>query len=220
MLFIFELPQKMEVQSQYSKDDSLLVSLMYTVYNKQKINVHWCGCQHYHSWCELDLNRLKLSPLEHCISRPVRPQHPHSLLWPHWVCSADPGQQSRQQSSSFQWLWSSTLTSLPDTTASKPTTTSFSPRGYTNTPEQVRRTWFIFTTSVCFPTYLNCSAVCVSDLLPSTGSGSVFTYVRWAVMPREQPFAQEVMSDVFSKSGAHVVRFFNPGIFLKRISSV
>ncbi len=97
--------------------------------------------------------QVKLSPLEHCISRPVPPQHPHSLLWPHWVCSADPGQQSRQQSSSFQRLWSSTLTSLPDTTASKPTTTSFSPRGYTNTPEQVRRTAFISMTSVCFPIY-------------------------------------------------------------------
>jgi len=31
----------------------------------------------YRTWCELALKR---SPLEHCISRPVPPQHPQSLL--------------------------------------------------------------------------------------------------------------------------------------------
>lgn len=111
----------------------------------------------YRTWCEL---ALKGSPLEHCISRPVPPQHPHSLLWPHCVCSADPGQQSKQQSAR---LWSSTLTSLPDTTASKPTTTSFSPRGYTNTPEQVTRTLFYL--SLCFLTFYIFS---VSELFCST----------------------------------------------------
>lgn len=74
------------------------------------------------------------SPLVHCMSMLEFPQQPHSLLFPQWPPSPDPGQQSKQQSCSFPRLWICTPTSRPAITASKPTTTSFSPSGYTNTP--------------------------------------------------------------------------------------
>lgn len=63
------------------------------------------------------------------------PQQHQSLPLVHWVSKAAVGQQSRQQSSSLPRLWICTLTTRPATAASKPTTTSFSASGYTNTPE-------------------------------------------------------------------------------------
>lgn len=68
------------------------------------------------------------------MSRLELPQHPHSRPFPQWPSRPDPGQQSKQQSFSFPRLWIWTPTIRPAITASKPTTTSFSPRGYTNTP--------------------------------------------------------------------------------------
>lgn len=67
-----------------------------------------------------------VSPFEHCMPWLVPPD---SFPRMHGT-----GQHSGQNSSSFPRLWTSTLSSLPDMAASKPTTTSRSPSGYTNTP--------------------------------------------------------------------------------------
>lgn len=104
------------------------------------------------------------SPLVHCMSRLELPQQPHSRPFPQWPSRPDPGQQSKQQSFSFPRLWIWTPTNRPAITASKPTTTSFSPRGYTNTPRwpemfdtqnndfrpQFRKNWIEYFNCSCF----------------------------------------------------------------------
>lgn len=47
---------------------------------------------------------------------------------------------------------------------------------------------------------------------PSTDSVSALAYVRCAVMPSEQPLAQDLMHEAFNSNGSHVERFLSPTI--------
>lgn len=102
-----------------------LVSYLLKLMKSNQIIIH---CRH------LITSIPPSSPLVHCTSRLELPQQPHSRPSPQWPSRQDPGQQSKQHSLIFPLLWIWTPTNRPAITASKPTTTSFSPRGYTNTP--------------------------------------------------------------------------------------
>ncbi|KAG9343179.1 hypothetical protein JZ751_014156, partial [Albula glossodonta] len=69
-------------------------------------------------------------------SRLELPQQPQSLPVVHCMSRLELPEQSRQQSSIFPRLWISTLTILPEMTASNPTTTSFSPSGWLVMPRE------------------------------------------------------------------------------------